>query len=95
MVVVDARDGRSLRDVRGSARTLPFPMQAIVVAQTRQVLVADLSRHLVVVFAGENDDRVVRTLGDGRGQGPRQLFIPSGLAVLDGDVADAAAPDGP
>jgi hypothetical protein len=42
-----------------------------------------------------DDDTVVRTLGDGRGQGPRQLRSPWGLAVLDGDVADAAAPDGP
>jgi hypothetical protein len=38
---------------------------------------------------------VVRTLGEGQGSGPRQLQYPWGLAVLDGDVADAAAPDGP
>jgi DNA-binding beta-propeller fold protein YncE len=95
VVVADARDGRSLRELRGPVGTLPFPLQAIVVAQTRQVLVVDFSRHHVVVFAGVDDDTVVRTLGDGQGQGPRQLDRPFGLAVLDGDVADAAAPDGP
>ncbi len=33
---------------------------------------------------------VVRTLGDGRGHGPRQLYGPEGVAVLDeaGDAAD-------
>jgi tripartite motif-containing protein 71 len=95
VVVADARDGRSLRELRGPAGTLASPRQAIVVAQTGQVLVVDARRHLVVVFAGVDDDTVVRTLGDGRGQGPRQLFYPWGLAVLDGDVADAAVPDGP
>jgi hypothetical protein len=66
-----------------------------VVPQTGQVLVVDCHRCCVVVFAGVDDDTVVRTLGDGRGHGPRQLNIPLGLAVLDGDVADAAAPNGP
>ncbi len=95
VVVADARDGRSLRELRGPADTLSSPQQAIVVAQTGQVLVLDFGHNLVVVFAGVDDDTVVRTLGDSRGQGPRQLFLPYGLAVLDGDVADAAAPDGP
>jgi hypothetical protein len=41
------------------------------------------------VFAGVDDDTVVRTLGDGRGHGPRQLNGPGGVAVLDeGDAAD-------
>jgi hypothetical protein len=71
------------------------PRQAIVVPQTGQVLVADWQRCLVVVFAGVDDDTVVRTLGDGRGSSPRRLQSPCGLAVLDGDAADAAAPDGP
>jgi len=66
-----------------------------VVPQTGQVLVLDYIRCHVVVFAGVDDDTVVRTLGDGEGRGPRQLDRPCGLAVLDGDVADAAAPDGP
>ncbi len=42
-----------------------------------------------------DNDSVVGTLGDGEGQGPRQLSYPRGLAVMDGDVADAAALDGP
>jgi hypothetical protein len=43
----------------------------------------------VVVFAGVDDDTVVRTLGDGGGHGPRQLWGPRGVAVLDeGDAAD-------
>jgi DNA-binding beta-propeller fold protein YncE len=95
VVVAVARDGRSLRSLRGPAGTLTSPWQAIVVPQTGQVLVVDAGRHLVVVFAGVDDDTVVRTLGDGRGSSPRQLDGPCGLAVLDGDAADAAAPDGP
>jgi hypothetical protein len=36
-----------------------------------------------------DDDTVVRTLGDGRGHGPRQLDGPCAVAVLDeGDAAD-------
>jgi tripartite motif-containing protein 71 len=95
VVVADARDGRCLRSLQGPAGTLDFPIQAIVVPQTGQVLVVDVNRCDVVVFAGVDDDTVVRTLGDGPGHGLRQLHIPYGLAVLDGDVADAAAPDGP
>jgi DNA-binding beta-propeller fold protein YncE len=95
VVVADARDGRSLRSLQGPAGTLNSPMQAIVVPLTGQVLVVDHWYCLVVVFAGVDDDTVVRTLGVGRGDGPRQLNSPFGLAVLDGDVVDAAAPDGP
>jgi DNA-binding beta-propeller fold protein YncE len=95
VVVADVLDGRSLRSLQGPAGTLLRPLQAIVVPQTGQVLVVDMDRNRVVVFAGVDDDTVVRTIGDGVGQGPRQLYRPMGLAVLDGDVADAAAPDGP
>jgi hypothetical protein len=95
VVVADFRDGRSLRTLQGPAGTLFQPMQAVVVAQTGQVLVVDNRRCRVVVFAGVDDDTVVRTLGDGQGPGPRQLQNPWGLAVLDGEAADAVAPDGP
>ncbi len=95
VVVADARDGRFLRSLQGPAGTLVGPMQAVVVPQTGQVLVVDYRRPLLIVFAGVDDDTLVRTIGDGRGDGPRQLFSPFGLAVLDGDVGDAAAPDGP
>jgi hypothetical protein len=64
------------------------PAGVAVVARTGQVLV-DFGRGLVVVFAGVDDDTVVRTLGDGPGHGPRQLDRPVGVAVLDeGDAAD-------
>ncbi len=95
VLVADVREGRSLRSLQGPAGTLDSPQQAIVVPPTGQVLVLDNLRHIVVVFAGVDDDTVVRTLGDGGGSGPRQFLFPCGLAVLDGDVADAAAPDGP
>jgi DNA-binding beta-propeller fold protein YncE len=94
VVVADVRDGRCLRSLQFRG-TFDFPMQAVVVPQTGQVLVVDYKRHRVVVFAGVGDDTEVRTIGDGQGRGPRQLFNPIGLAVLEGDVADAAAPDGP
>jgi hypothetical protein len=95
VVVADVRDGRSLQTLQGPAGTLELPFQAVMVPQTSQVLVLDRIRCRVVVFAGVDDDTVVRKLGNGQGQGPRQLSLPYGLAVLDGAVADAAAPDGP
>ncbi len=95
VVVVDARDGRSLHELQGPAGSLECPVSAVVVAQTGQVLIVDHHRAVVVVFADVDDDTVVRTLGDGEGAGPRQLQAPHDLAVLDGDLADAAAPDGP
>jgi tripartite motif-containing protein 71 len=95
VVVADARDGRSLRSLQGPAGTLVQPFHAIVVPRTGQVLVVDATRCVMVVFAGVYDDTVICTIGDGEGQGPRQLDYPCGLAVLDGDVGDAAAPDGP
>jgi DNA-binding beta-propeller fold protein YncE len=96
VVVADVRDGRCLRELRGPVGTLRKPQLALVVPQTGQVLVADHHRSVVVVFVSLDDDTVVRTLGgDSRGTGPQQLNFPKGLAVLDGDVADAAAPDGP
>jgi hypothetical protein len=89
VVVADATDGRWLRTLQGPAGTLVQPAGVAMVARTGQVLVVDWGRHLVVVFAGVDDDTVVRTLGDGGGHGPRQLYGPQGVAVLEeGDVAD-------
>jgi hypothetical protein len=42
----------------------------------------------VVVLAGVDDERVVRRLGDGEGEGARQFRWPCGVCVLDGDPAD-------
>jgi DNA-binding beta-propeller fold protein YncE len=89
VVVADARDGRSLRLLQGPAGTLVKPTDVAMVARTGQVLVVDWQRHLVVLFSGMDDDTVVRTLGDGYGDGPRQLNGPQAVAVLDeGDAAD-------
>ncbi len=102
VVVSDARNGRALRSLQGDASRgglwyggLGEPAQAILVPKTGQVLVVDSFFHRVMVFAGLDDDAVVRMLGDGQGEGPREFNCPLGLVVLDGDVADAAAPDGP
>ncbi len=89
LVVADATDGRWVRALQGPAGTLVDPSGVAMVARTCQVLVVDFERHLVVMFAGVDDDTVVRTLGDGLGHGPRQLLGPCGVAVLDeGDAAD-------
>jgi DNA-binding beta-propeller fold protein YncE len=85
VVVADAGDGRSLAELRGPAGTLNYPVAVAIVTQTGQVLVLDRGCHRVVVFAGVDDDAVVRTIGDGESQGPRQLHNPWGMAVLDGD----------
>jgi DNA-binding beta-propeller fold protein YncE len=95
VVVANAGDGRSLGELRGPADTLDCPVAVVIVPQTGQVLVLDLHRCLVVVFSGVDDDTLAHTIGDGAGDGLRQLQDPWGLSVLDGDVADAVAPDGP
>jgi hypothetical protein len=91
VVVADASDGTFKRALQGPAGTLSGVGSVAFVPATGQVLVTDFWRGRMVVFAGVDDDTVVHTLGDG--QGPMQLDAPRGLAVLDGDVADA--PDGP
>jgi hypothetical protein len=89
VVVADATDGRWVRTLQGPAGTLIQPAGVAMVARTGHVLVVDFHRDLVVVFAGVDDDTVVRTLGDGGGHGPRQLDGPCAVAVLDeGDAAD-------
>ncbi len=89
VVVVDAHDGRSVRTLQGPAGTLESPFCVATVPRTGQVLVSDWDRHVVVVFAGVDEDTVVRTIGDGQGAGPRQLNRPICLAVLDdGDAAE-------
>jgi hypothetical protein len=89
VVVADARNGRSLSTLQGPAGTLVQPSGVAMVPRTGQVLVLDWQRDLVVVFAGVDDDTVVRTLGDGNGRDPRQLNGPHGVAVLDeGDAVD-------
>jgi DNA-binding beta-propeller fold protein YncE len=89
VVVVDAHDGQSVRTLQGPAGALQHPIGVSMVPRTGQVLVMDHQRQLVVVFAGVDDDTVVRTIGDGQGAGPRQLNHPHGVAVLDdGDAAE-------
>ncbi len=89
VVVVDVHDGRFVHTLQGPAGVLLYPCGVAMVPRTGQVLVVDIRRHVVVVFAGVDDDMVVRTIGDGRGAGPRQLDDPRGVAVLDdGDAAE-------
>ena len=95
VMVANASNGELLRNLQCSWSILKGPTQVIVVPQTGQVLVLDIDYHHVVVFAGVDDYTMVRRLGEGSGQGPRQLKFPNSLAMLDGDVADAAAPNGP
>jgi DNA-binding beta-propeller fold protein YncE len=89
VVVADATDGRWMRTLQGPADTLVDPRGVAMVARTGQVLVVDWYRGIVVVFAGVDDDTVVRTLGDGEGRGLRHLYGPCAVVVLDeGDSAD-------
>jgi hypothetical protein len=96
VVVANALDGQFIRTLTGHPGALRTPMQAILVPLTGQVLVVDLTLNYVVVFAGVDNDKVVKKLGC-RLNNPNFRFLkkPQGLALLDGDVDDAAAPDGP
>jgi DNA-binding beta-propeller fold protein YncE len=84
VAVLRASDGTWVRQLTGPPGTLPYPLGVAVVPSTGEVLVSDLTRHQVVRFQSFDDDTVVGTLGTGRGSGPTQFYLPSGLAVLDG-----------
>ncbi len=99
VVVANACDGQSLHVLQGPMGTLQAPFQAIVVPQTGQVLVLDFDEGLIL-FAGVDDDTVVRTIGECMQQshvamdGPLQFRAPRCVAVLNGEVGDTS-PDGP
>jgi hypothetical protein len=100
VVVANALDGQYIRTLKGPPGVLQCPTQAIVVPLTGQVLVVDFYMGLVVVFAGVYNDTVVRLLG--LALTPRVTIRPQGvlrnphsLTLLDGDLADAAIPNGP
>jgi hypothetical protein len=64
-------------------------MGVAIVPRKGQVLITDTLRHLVVVFAGVDDDTVIHKLCHGEGHDLRQLFGPYDMAVLDeGNAAD-------
>ena len=92
-VVVNPSDSRCIRTLQNPVDTAQVTSAVAFLPRTGQVLV--LEDEYVVVFAGVNDSTVVRTIGRGRGRGLGQLNFPRGLAVLDGGIADAAAPEGP
>jgi hypothetical protein len=89
VVVANAENGKFIQALQASVHqmdAISYPECVAFVPVSGQVLVTN--RFNVKVFAGVNDDTVVRTLGDGYGSGPRELKSTSGIAVLDGDVAD-------
>jgi DNA-binding beta-propeller fold protein YncE len=84
VAVLRATDGTWVRQLTGPPGTLPSPFGVAVVPSTGDVFVSDWARHQVVHFRSIDDDTVVCTLGTGRGSGPTQFNMPSGLTVLDG-----------
>jgi DNA-binding beta-propeller fold protein YncE len=84
VAVLRALDGTWVRQLTGPLGTLSNPFGVAVVPSTGEVLVSDWARHRVVRFRSIDDDMVAGTLGTGRGSGPAQFNLPSGLAVLDG-----------
>jgi DNA-binding beta-propeller fold protein YncE len=82
VAVLRATDGTWVRQLTGPPGTLPDPWGVAVVPSTGEVLVSDTDLNQVVRFRSIDDDAVVGTLGTG--QGPTQVWYPSGLAVLDG-----------
>jgi hypothetical protein len=87
LVVLDAIDGRPVSDLTPPANVMPDPRGVAIVPHTGQVLVVDCERHRVLLFAGLDAPQVVRTFGDGKGSGDRQLNSPFGVALIEaGDV---------
>ena len=80
---MQATDGSWVRDLKGPPGTILSPFDVAVVPSTGQVLVVDLSDR-VLRFPSVNDDTVIDALGTGEGNGPTDLFMPFGVAVLDG-----------
>ena len=89
VAVLRVTDGTWVRQLTGPRGTLRLPVGVAVVPSTGEVLVSDVGRQLVVRFRSFDDNTLVDTLGAGQGNGPTQLHVPSGLAVLDAplDVA--------
>jgi hypothetical protein len=83
LVVLDATDGRAVSTLTPPAGVMPDPRAVAIVPHTGQVLVTDSELHQVLLFAGLHATEIIRTFGDGgEGSGDRQLYYPSGVAVL-------------
>jgi DNA-binding beta-propeller fold protein YncE len=93
VVVLDATDGRPMSAFTPAAGVLNEPCDVLMVPHTGQVLVADDDRHQLVLFHSLTDFTVVRTFGEGLGDGDHQLSAPGGMAlVLPADVDLQADP---
>jgi hypothetical protein len=99
LVVLDATDGRAVSAITPPAGVIPRPVGVAIVPHTGQLLVTDLERRQVLLFASLHSTEVVRTFGDGgEGNGDRQLNSPFSAVVLtatdvdpDADLTAAAA----
>jgi DNA-binding beta-propeller fold protein YncE len=97
--VLDAADGRPVSALTPPAGVMPLPAGVAIVPHTGQVLVTDLERRQVLLFASLHSTEVIRTFGDwGWGNGDRQLNFPNCVAVVtaadidpDADLTAAAA----
>ncbi len=84
VAVLRASDGTWVRQLTGTPGSLQHLSAVAVVPSTGEVLVAD-GIWAVYRFRSIEDDTVIGALGDGtQGNGPTSLFVPYGLAVLDG-----------
>jgi DNA-binding beta-propeller fold protein YncE len=94
LVVLDATDGRPVSALTPPAGVIPRPVGVAIVPHTGQVLVTDLERRQVLLFAGLHSTEVIRTFGDGgEGSGDRQLNFPfSAVVVTAADVDPDADP---
>jgi DNA-binding beta-propeller fold protein YncE len=97
LVVLDATDGQPVSALTPPAGVMPNPMALAIVPHTGQVLVTDVERHQVLLFASLHSTEVIRTFGDGgAGHEDRLLNFPYGVAVVtaadvDRDAVPAAA----
>jgi tripartite motif-containing protein 71 len=101
LVVLDAINGRPASELNPPGGVMLDPVSVVIVPHTGQVLVTDVERHQVLLFASLHSTEVIRTFGDGeRGNGDRKLNHPHGVAVViaadvdpDTDLAASACAD--
>ncbi len=89
LVVLDVTNGRPVSYFTPHADVMPDPGGVVIVPHTGRVLVADWQRNQVLLFAGLDAPRFIRTFGEyEQGSGDCQLNHPHDVALIDAADVD-------